>query len=425
MASIWVEDLCGRKYKVRWRELVPGPDGGPVRDADGRLRRRARSKTVKGKEARDEVVARVRRALLEEGEYESPTARVEPMRTNLERAALGWIRWKRTRCKPRSVVSYANHMKRFFELVRELQGIGEDEPVWAEELSQTLVIACVERWQDRGYSEAWVYACGRSVVDMWLWVADDPASWPGVPPAPREKKRVLPRVPVYGAPLAPTLAEEDACLRHISPNAVESRRIGAMLRFTGLRISQVLAVQRKHLDLAAGTLRVVVGKSRQEAAEQRVIPLSRHLLVDVREQAEGLEPDDYLFPAWGARRNRPANVRAVAFHEAWEAATAAGEVRRAVWDPPNRKIARPQQAFRAGFQAYMRGAGVGEEVIDALVGHRGRSVRSRHYAGSDTLEDRMRAAVDGMPPIDWRGPGAGEALPEEENVVLLFPGKGR
>ena len=420
MASIWVEDQGRGKFKVRWRELVPGPDGSPVRDADGRLRRRARSKTVKGKEARDEVVARVRRALLEEGEYEPPTARVEPMRTNLERAALGWIRWKRTRCKPRSVVSYANHMKRFFELARELQGIGEDEPVWAEELSQTLVIACVERWQDRGYSEAWIYACSRSVVDMWRWVSDDPAAWPGVPTPPREAKRVLPRVPVYGAPLAPTLAEEDACLRHISEDAMESRRIGSMLRFTGLRISQVLAVQRKHLDIEAGTLRVVVGKSRQEAAEQRTIPLSRHLLVDLREQAEALEADDYVFPAWGARRNRPANVRAVASHTAWEAATAAGEVRRAVWDPPNRKIARPQQAFRAGFQAYMRGAGVGEEVIDALVGHRGRSVRSRHYAGSDTLEERMRVAVDGMPPIDWGGPGAGEE-PDQENVVQLFP----
>ncbi len=42
--------------------------------------------------------------------------------------------------------------------------------------------------------------------------------------------------------------------------------------------------------------------------------------------------------------------------------------------------------------------------MNALVGHAGKSTRSRHYAGADTLFTQMKAAVDALPPIDWDGP---------------------
>lgn len=419
MASVWFEELGEGRYKVCWRELQPGSDGQPLRGEDGRLTRRKRSLTVKGKDQRDEAVARIRRALLEEGEFQLPTATDSPPVANLEQAALAWLAWKRTRCKPRSVVTYANHMARFFETVRGLRGIAEKETVWATTMTRDLVIECIRTWQERGYSEAWVYSCGRTVIDMWRWVSDDPDAYPCVPVPPREAKRVLPQVPIYVAPPAPTIKELDACLRHISPDAVESRRIGSLLRYTGLRISQVLALKGEHLDLVEATLHVTVGKSRQEEAEQRVVPISRHLAAEVLAWTAGRAPGDYLFPAWGAQGQKPANVRAEAFQVAWVEATKWGEARQTVWAPVNRKISRPQHAFRAGFQAFLRRERVEEEVIDALVGHHGRSVRSRHYAGNDTLWDRMREAVDLLPPVDWVGP---QELKEGKVVELRRAG---
>jgi integrase len=406
VASLSIDPLSGNRFKLRWRELIPGPDGLPARGADGRLKRRARSLTVKGKAARDEAAARIRRSLLDEGEFNLPTATVEevPRIANLEHAALAWIEWKKTRCKPRSVVAYAGHMKRFFEIARELLGIKPSEPMYADRLSRALLIDCVRTWQKRDYSQSWVYSAGRSVIDMWRWASDDPDTFPGIPTPPREAKMVLPRVPVYVAPPSPTLKELDACLRHISPDAVESRRIGVFLRYTGLRISQVLGLRGRDVNLKAATIRVTVGKSRQEEAEARVIPVSKHLVAAVRDWLPDRDKDQFIFPAWGSRKMHAAAVRPDTFHNAWAEATERGQARKEVWAPDNRKIARPQHAFRAGFQAFLRREGIGEEVIDALVGHHGRSLRARHYAGTDTLWDRMEAAVAKMPAVDWKEP---------------------
>jgi hypothetical protein len=49
MASLSVDDLGSNKFKLRWRELLPGPDGAPAKGPDGRLLRRARSLVVEGK----------------------------------------------------------------------------------------------------------------------------------------------------------------------------------------------------------------------------------------------------------------------------------------------------------------------------------------------------------------------------------------
>ena len=66
-------------------------------------------------------------------------------------------------------------------------------------------------------------------------------------------------------------------------------------------------------------------------------------------------------------------------------------------------ITRPEHAFRAGFQAFLSRNRIDEEVIDAIVGHLVRSVRSRHYAGAESLWERMVEAMELLPPIEWRG----------------------
>lgn len=405
MASLSVDDCGGGRFKIRWRELVAGPAGLPRKGKDGRLVRRSRSITVEGKDARDEAVAQVRRALVAEGEYQPPAATLPPPVANLETASLAWVAWKRTRCKPGSVVAYAGHMARFFAAARQIEGIRKDRVVPATSLSRHLVVECIRLWQQEDMSEAWGYSAARSVIDMWRWVSDDPARYPGVTAPPREAKTILPRVPIYVAPPAPTLAEADACLRHVTPDAEEARRLGVVLRFTGLRVSQVLALRRGDIDLEHRTLVVTVGKSRMEEAERRTIPLSAPFVAEISPWAAGRRAGDLLFPRFGVAGDpRRASAKADSLKAAWVAATAAGEAREIVWKPVTRKISRPEHAFRAAFQAHLRKKSVAEEVIDALVGHHGRSVRARHYAGSDSLWERMQEAMDHLPPVDWTGP---------------------
>lgn len=407
MASISVLDLGDRRYKIRWRELMPGAGGLPERGTDGRLRRRNRSMVVEGRAARDEMVARIRRAIQDDGEFQPATAALPPPTpANLEQAALAWLEWKKTRCRASTVVCYATHLKAFFGRVREVLEMAEGDPISAPALSRSLVVDCMRYWQGLGRSEAWVYGACRSVLDMWRWVSDDPERFIAVPIPPRESKMVLPRLPVYSAPPAPTLAEVDACLRWLPLDAEESRRLGVLMRFTGLRIAQALAVHREYIDLRFRALTVQFGKSRIEDAQARTVPISEFLAAEIERWTVGRPESGPLFPVWGqALAEETAAPRNPIFHAAWAAATEAGETRRSVWDPPNRKIARPQQAFRAAFQAFLRSRGIGDEVIDALVGHAGRSVRERHYAGPDTLWDRMVEAVALIPAVDWIGPG--------------------
>ena len=70
-----------------------------------------------------------------------------------------------------------------------------------------------------GGARATVYNTLRVVLDLWDHAADDPESFGEVPTPPRNREKVLPRPPVYSAPPAPTLAECDACIRHIPAQA--------------------------------------------------------------------------------------------------------------------------------------------------------------------------------------------------------------
>ncbi len=406
MAAVSYDNLGENKWRVRWRELAPGPDGKPQRGADKRLVRLDRSRTVDGKEARDALIAKIRTELEASGSYESPTVPLAPVVANLERAAVAWLEWKATRCKPSSIVRYTGQMARFFAGVRTVRGIRADEVVTADVLSRDLVTGVVRGWQTEGLSESFVYNASRGVLEMWAWVADDPDNWPGVPVPPRHGKSVLPRPPVYSAPPAPTLAECDASIRALPSRAEIARRLGIVLRFTGLRLGQALALRRADIDLNGATMTVRTGKSRLEEAECRTVPVSRSLIAEMRSWAEPLAADCPLIEPRLGSASVQACTKAYRFRAAWESAVAAGEARDAVWNPTNRKQARPEHAFRAAFQAHLRIAGVAEPVIDALVGHHSSTTRARHYAGIDTLTAQMRAAVDAMPEIDWTGPGA-------------------
>lgn len=224
MASLSFDDLGGSKYKIRWREIVPGEDGKPERGEDGRIKRRDRSYTVEGKESLRTVMAAIQKALDERGEWYPPTAAPAPEETNLEQASLAWLRWKSQRCEERSRRKYALDLKRFFETVRELKQIPATAIIPASVLSRNLFVDVQAAWKAAGLSESTIYNAATVALDCWAWITDDPDEYPNVPAAPRVKANVLPRPPVYVAPPAPTLAELDACLRNLELDRY--RRLG-------------------------------------------------------------------------------------------------------------------------------------------------------------------------------------------------------
>ena len=238
----------------------------------------------------------------------------------------------------------------------------------------------------------------------------DHAAWPRVPPRPATPVGFVPKRKTYGRTDAPKMHHVDACLRHLRDRGASREVLVAVIcqRFTGLRVGQVLGMERADLDLAAGSLTVRYGKSRSEKEEMRTVPLSRHLLAEplFREQLDAAPPTGRIFKV---------KVRAVwgAVKKAWQAATEANEVPLKVWAPPNRKNARPDHAFRAAFQGYMGDERVPRDTIDFLVGHGG-GLRGRHY-DRDHSED-ARDAADELPPVNWTRPKK-QAKPD--NVIPI------
>ena len=285
------------------------------------------------------------------------------------------------------------------EAIHEATGIPRTEPLPVTVLGRPLFDQLKPILGRRG-----VTVPRRALLALWNgwdWLAGDPASWPQVPRCPSSKRGYLPPGRLYGRTEAPTLAQCDAMLRYLRVQALRSDVLGlaVILRYTGLRVGQVQAIHREDIDLTAGTLYVRKGKSKREQAEARTIPLSCHLLAEpvFRALIEGASAD--------ARIVRVKNTKSIV--TAWEAATAAGEVPRYTWDPPNRIYARPDQAFRAALQAHMTNERMPPDVVSHLVGHArtkdtSEKLREIHYGRS--LEEHARAAVDELPPVNWTGP---------------------
>ena len=388
MAGVSVQNLGPKRFRVRWREWI---------EEDGKRKRVDCGRVVHSREAAIELQGKVLRALETVGFYREETRPVEAV-ASFEAAGAAWLRHKAARgCAAATIRRYGGALDRFFRSVRARRGLADDVVVRTDMLSRELFADLQIGWRREGLSESTVYGTARIALDVWNWAADDPETYPGLAAPPRDASRVLPRPPAYAAPVPPTLEEADACLRHLAKNAYIARPAGIVMRYTGLRVSQVLGIEVGDLDLARAELRVRTGKSRREKAEQRTIPVSRHLVDEVVTWVADRAPGDRL-----VKRRRDQRAPDTMNHlpgqplaNGWEGACAAGEARREVWAPPNREIARPEHAFRAAFQAFMEGQGVRDSVIDYLVGHSPSSVRGRHYA--PPTPEQLREAVALLP----------------------------
>jgi integrase len=412
--TVAVSDLGPDRYRLRWREGARSREVvfvGNAADARMYIARLAREVAEHGTftvEARREAA----------GAPPAPPATVDALLT-------GFVAARRAsgRFGARTEDLYGSYSRRF------VRATG-NAPVSA--LSRALFERVMAADRDEGVSAVTAYAPLRLVIDAWRWGSDGNAedvaagravSWPGLPPAPRSPRDYLPRAPRHGRTVAPTLAEADACLRHLHQLASDhTRALGVLMRYTGLRASQVMGIHREDLDLPNAELAVRVAKTDEERADARTIPLSAALLAEpvFRAWVDFAPPSGPMMPpkAGYANPEQRRKRHAIAtFTRAWEAATAAGEAKRASWSPPNRAAARPEHAFRAAFQAHLTDARVDADVVDFLVGHASGGVREKHY-GRELLA-KARAAVDALPPIDWRGPGVNL---EAGNVVPLRRG---
>jgi integrase len=383
--GVAIDELPSGAWRVRWRE-------------NGKQVSRSRPTQIEAEAlAREIAAARLRRE----------PAKVDET-TTVGAVFTAWLRdRKRYGVAPSTLARYLATTDRLLKGLRAVRGIADGRPVPASVLTAATVAELTQhlRTGERPLAESTIRIELGVLADAWTWASDDPAAWPGLPPAPRDRRRIVPRALVWEAPEAPSLAECDAVLRELATDVRNEVALPAavIMRSTGLRIGQVLGIRGGDVHVEARTLFVRTGKTAKEKAAPRTVPIPVHLLEHLLPLLEGRSVDELLVESSSRLPSRT-------LHRAWKRATDAGLARLEVWAPPNRQIARPDHAFRAAYQAHLVNAGVRDEVIDLLVGHAG-GIRASHYASASSRWTAMVDAVALIPPVDWRV--------ELDNVVEL------
>ena len=295
MANASIEDAGSGRWRVRWRERWQGDDEGR------RGRWRQKQHTVHGTESdaeryRADVIDDLRRQGYHDPEEHAP--KIAPPASLLD-GLLAFVD-ALEHLDEVNATTAATHRLRVGILAEDLYAVTElpeDEPLPVTVLDRDLFIALASALKKRGKT---VPARALGLLwRAWGWLAADPAAWPRVPPRPATPVGFVPKRKTYGRTDAPKMHHVDACLRHLRDRGASREVLVAVIcqRFTGLRVGQVLGMERADLDLAAGSLTVRFGKSRSEKAEMRTVPLSRHLLAEplFREQLDAAPPTGRIF----------------------------------------------------------------------------------------------------------------------------------
>ncbi len=386
------------KWRVRWRET----------DAAGKVRQR--EKVVPSLALAQQLQGGIVAALELRGFYVDPTAPAAPSApevATVDAIALAWCDFRENtgRVKQKTATNDESNIDRALAAMRLTFGVPTGQPIPGTLLTRenigkvTATLRTVAR-DGKPYSEGTVAATVGALVSAWTWATDDADAFPGLRAAPRGD--LLPRQPTYRPGVPPTMAEADASIRHLSKmRGVRNVALPAAIiaRWTGLRIGTIMAIEPSDLDLTNATL--LVRRDKVAAMEGRRIAVARELvayLAPLHAEAVATGRRTLLRRRDGVEGERTPDRT---LRAGWKAATAADECRPEVWAPPDRKLARPEHAYRAAFQAHLARAGVAEHVVDALVGHRG-STRYRFYVRPEDLLELQREAVALLPPLDWR-----------------------
>ncbi len=419
--ALSIDDLPGGRFKVRWREDVV---------TDGVRERKARSQVVSDKGARDALVGKLRRTL-ETGEVYEPSARVVTTAGDLERAAVDWLLWQKSRDRKQSTrETYKGDLERIMGTIRRVRRIPSKTVIPVTVLDVGLFTSILNHWAEedaarnapngRAASPDRRYTLSTRLYRVWSFAHSQPDKYPRVPPLVDRGLVIPPPSGKAGAPEAPTWAECDVIVRLGYQRSVDLGDLLATERLTGLRVQQVVGIRRRAVDPVNGMLTVEIGKSKAEEQERRTIPVPRSLM-DLWHARLGAcsNPNDFLFPA---PNNKSGHVEppTKTIATLWQQAEAAALVRPNLYQPLNRRKGRPNHAFRAAYMAGLQAMTVeingspvqqvADRTIDFLVGHRADDTRARHYAPA--TKEALKAAVRLVAAVDLKGTKVGA-----ENVV--------
>jgi len=203
------------------------------------------------------------------------------------------------------------------------------------------------------------------------------------------------------AALLAAAGELDREARRDRPRA--RRAMIATLTFAGLRISELLGLRWRDLDLPARRLRVADSKTDAGVREIDILPALVDALTDHRASiARDPRPDDLVFPTTSGRRQGKDNFRSRAF--ALSVARANERLVEAGRNPlPDRLT---PHSLRRTFASILCATGTDLMVISEQLGHADLKVTYRIYTkvmrrGAEERE-RLRALVEGgvLPPIE-------------------------
>lgn len=195
----------------------------------------------------------------------------------------------------------------------------------------------------------------RDVFNAWTWWEAHETYGHHVP---RPRMIDLPRVPRERV-LAPSWAQMDSAIAHAP---AWYRDLFTVLRCTGLRRKQAMALTWDDVDLEAKTLRIrpELGKSLSERAG-RTVPLAPVLVAELA--GWGVREGPLVKVAGRhAQKGKPRKSRlphGAMLRRAWKLAGVPEEV----WKR------RPAHAFRKGFKSGLRALGAHPDAIDYLQGH--------------------------------------------------------
>lgn len=372
MASI---DKRGAKWRVRWRD----PDGG------------ARSRSCPTRRAAQALQREVEEAVALGRRWEPHQPRVSP---RLVEVAAAYLHDRARVCQPRTIVATGSRLQ---NLLRAYEAQGIPEPTLADLSREAL-------------SDAWVWmrtpgtgAKGKGVSvrtangnlgtweQLWRWAFDHDHFGPDCP-RPRRVERARAPSPVTPAP---TWGEVDAMVAELAGrrryrNALPDWQLRTVLivRYTGCRIGAARTLLWEDVDLVRGAL--TFRAENVKTKRGRTIPLHPALQAEI--------------VGWGRREGRVSGIegRIKSQHRNMAANYAAPAWLRTD-ARPGVYTGRPVHCIRRAWRTQLVAAGVHPDVIDALLGHRGRGVGGAVYTDPAHLWPQMVEAVGLVPAVGAGG----------------------
>lgn len=317
-----------------------------------------------------------------------------PLHTRLE----SWLDSLQIQVRPRTVTSYGDSCVLLLRYLQTTRKQGVDE----------IPLNALNRDSLVGF-QAWLVEEGRTLTTVvkraqairlaweWLWEADgEDRAWLSTPP-----RRIQTRKSPPPSPIAPTWAEMDACVNaceHNNRHAPWLRPFALVLRFTGLRRSEVLLLEWKDIDLASNTMRLRADTTKGGYSGRR-LPISPLLGEMLRGWQAGRQGEWVVDAPEKERLAATSDGRGHVDRNIKRAWVRAG-VREDAWR------GQPCHAFRKGFQTNLEIPGVRREVTEYPVGHQPVGTGARHYLDAErALWSELCSAVVSIPVVCPPGEG--------------------